>query len=222
MALIVVTGPPFAGKSAYARDEIARRESDGELGLILIGFTETYQAIAPGPQSQFRDQAVSDSGAPRLAGYLYATAINEAAERELSGFVTTDSPRRAVEIADRIGAAAIIDIAIGVEQIARRAESHMVTLSRTVPRAGRAASVRRCRDAGVTYLRERAVLAGRARVATRRPRGWEVSGNVAAFDEAAFVRGLTPGGRTVRDELIAAGRPAQPADILAALLADRR
>ena len=149
MALIVVTGPPFAGKSAYARDEIARRESDGELGLILIGFTETYQAIAPGPQSQFRDQAVSDSGAPRLAGYLYATAINEAAERELSGFVTTDSPRRAVEIADRIGAAAIIDIAIGVEQIARRAESHMVTLSRTVPRAGRAASVRRCRDAGV-------------------------------------------------------------------------
>ena len=221
MAIVVVTGPPFAGKSDFARSEVERREEDGELGLIVVGFTELYRAMFPGDQSQLRDEPVSDSGAPRLTGYVYAAVIAQAAERELSGFITTDSPRRAIEIADRIGAEAIIDVAVDVEEIAKRTEAHIVTLSRTVQRASRSTSVRRCREAGVAYLRERPALVGRARVARRRGRRWQVSGNVERFDEAAFLRGLTPAGRRVRDELIEAGRPVQPADILAALLSER-
>ena len=222
MTLTVVTGPPFAGKGQFVRDEIARRESDGELGLVSVDYTAIFGALVPGRQSAFRDERVSDTGGPRMASYVYAAAIREAGERELDGYVTTNSPRRAVEIADRIGAAGIVDVAVGVEQVAQRAEAHMTNLARTVARASRSTSVRRCREAGVSYFRERPALVGRARVATRRPRGWQVSGNVQAFDEAAFLRGLTPRGRVVRDELIEAGRPATPADILAALLADRR
>ena len=222
MALTIVTGAPFSGKSDFARSEIARREEEnGELGLILVGFTELYRSMFPGDESQLRDEAVSDSGAPRLTAYVYAAVVAQAAERELSGFITTDSPRRAIEIADRIRAEAIVDVHVDVEDIARRTEAHINDLSRMVTRATRSTSIARCRGAAVTYLRERPQLVGRARVVRRRGRRWEISGNVEAFDEAAFVRGLTPAGRRVRDELLEAGSPAAPADVLSRLLSER-
>ena len=132
MPIVVVTGPPFAGKGQFVRDEIARREMDGELGLISVDFTAIYSAITPGDQSSFRDEAVSDTGAPRLAGYAFAVLLTALLDRELSGYVSTPSPARALEIADKAGAP-ILDIAASVDQIATRITSHMRDLQRTVP-----------------------------------------------------------------------------------------
>ena len=83
----IVTGPPFSGKGQYVRSEVARREADGELGLVVIDFTALYAGLVPGRQSALRDEAVSDSGAPRFAAYLYETAAAQMAERELRGYI---------------------------------------------------------------------------------------------------------------------------------------
>ena len=223
MPIVVVTGPPFSGKSAYARAEIERRETDGELGLVALDYTGLYQSIVPGSQSAFRDAEVADTGAPRLAAYLYAVALTAILDRELSGFVTTPSPRRAIEISDKANGAPILDIDANVEDIAVRIGAHMRDLSRTVPRATRARTVGRCRQAATAYLRSDHVLVGRARTVTRRGDKWKVGAVKSPFDRAAFERGLTPAGRRVRDELKAAGNPdPTPADVLSELITDRR
>ena len=222
MPIAVVVGAPFSGKGQYVRSEIARREQDdGELGLISLDYTGIYSAITPGVQSSFRDEAVANTGAPRLAGYLFAVALAQMLDRELSGYVSTPSPARAIEIADRADAP-IIDVAASVDQIATRIKVHIRDLSRTVPRATRERSVGRCRKAATSYLRNEHVLVGRARTVTRRGDRWTVGARKQPFDRAAFERGLTPRGRAVRDELIAAGHPATPADILSELITERR
>ena len=222
MPATVVTGPPFAGKGQFVRDEIARRERSGELGLVLVDFTALYSALVPGPQSAFRDAAVSDSGSPRFAAYLYEAAISQVAARELNGYITTNSPRRAVEIANRLDAP-LFDVSVSVEEIADRAESHMASLRRVIPRAGRENAVGRCRRAALNYLAESGALTGRAREVSRRGDTWTVGGTKPAFDRAAFERGLTPRGRAVRDELVEAGNiDPSPADILAVLLRERQ
>ena len=218
MPIVVVTGPPFAGKGQFVRDEIARREMDGELGLISVDFTAIYSAITPGDQSSFRDEAVSDTGAPRFAGYLFAVALTALLDRELSGYVSTPSPARALEIADKAGAP-ILDIAASVDQIATRITVHMRALQKTVPRATRARTVGRCRKAAVAYLRNEHVLVGRARTVTREGNRYRIGERKQPFDRAAFERGLTARGRAVRDDLIAAGHPdPTPADILSGLV----
>ena len=174
MPITVVTGAPFSGKGQFVRDEIERRETDGELGLISVDFTAIYTAIAPGDQSSFRDDAVSDTGAPRLAGYVFAVLLTALKDRELSGYVSTPSPTRAIEIADKAGAP-IVDIAASVDEIAGRIKVHIRDLSRTVPRATRDRTVGRCRKAATVYLRDEHRLVGRARVATKRgnrPGAW--------------------------------------------------
>ena len=218
MPIVVVTGPPFSGKSQFVRDEIERRETDGELGLISVDFTAIYSAITPGEQSSFRDEAVADTGAPRLAGYLFAVLLTALLDRELSGYVSTPSPARALEIADKTGAP-ILDIAASVDQIATRITSHMRDLSRTIPRATRARTVGRCRKAATSYLRNEHVLVGRARTVTHEGNRFRVGARKQPFDRAAFERGLTARGRAVRDELKAAGNPdPTPADILSGLV----
>lgn len=222
MPITVVTGPPFAGKGQYMRSEIARREQDGELGLVAVDFTPMYAALVPGDQSAFRDEAVSDSGAPRWIGYLYAIAVAQVLDRELSGYVSTPNPQRAIEIADQANAP-IVDVSATVDEIAVRIKVHMTGLSRTVPRATRDRTRGRWRQAAATYLRDEHRLAGRARVASRRGSTWRVGERKQAFDRVAFERGLTEGGRAARDELIAAGTPdPTPADILGRLLSERR
>ena len=218
MPIVVVTGAPFSGKGQFVRDEIERRETDGELGLISIDFTAIYTAITPGEQSAFRDDAVSDTGAPRLAGYAFAVLLAALKDRELSGYVSTPSPARALEIADK-ASAPILDIAADVDQIAVRINTHMSALQKTVPRATRARTVGRCRKAAAAYLRNEHVLVGKARTVTRRGDRWKVGPVKQPFDRAAFERGLTARGRAARDELIAAGTPdPTPADILSALV----
>ena len=218
MPIVVVTGAPFSGKGQFVRDEIERRETDGELGLISIDFTAIYTAITPGEQSSFRDDAVSDTGAPRLAGYVFAVLLAALKDRELSGYVSTPSPRRALEIADTAGAP-ILDIAASIDQIGVRINTHMSDLQKTVARATRARTVGRCRKAATSYLRNEHVLVGKARTVTREGDRYRVGARKLPFDRAAFERGLTARGRAARDELIAAGTPdPTPADILTLLL----
>lgn len=219
MPIAVIVGPPFSGKSAFARAEIERREQDGEYGLILLDYTGIYSAVTPGVQSSFRDAEVADSGAMRFAGYLFAVALAQLLDRELSGYVATPSPARALEISDKAGGAPILDMAASVDQIATRITGHMRDLARAVPRATRERSVGRCRKAATSYLRNEHVLVGRARTVTRDGNKWRVGPRKAAFDRAAFLRGLTPDGRRVRAELIAAGlTDPTPADILSGLV----
>ena len=215
MPITVVVGPPFAGKGQYMRSEIARREQEGELGLIALDYTPLYSALVPGEQSSFRDDAVADSGAPRWIGYLFAVAVAQALTRELSGYISTPSPRRAIEIADRADAP-IVDVPATVDEIAVRVNVHMRALSRTVPRATRGRTVGRCRAAAATYYRDEHRLVGRARVATTGARK-------LAFDPAAFERGLTSAGRLARADLVGEGIvDPTPADILSRLISGRR
>ena len=222
MPIVVVTGAPFSGKGQYIRDEIARREGDGELGLIAVDFTPLYSAIVPGAQSSYRDESVSDTGAPRLVGYLYAIALAQLLDRELSGYVSTPNPARAIEIADK-ASAPIVDVPASVDEIAGRIKVHVRDLSRTVPRATRDRTRGRCGKAAAAYLRGEHQLVGRARTATKRGGRWKVGERKQPFDPVAFERGLTPRGREVRDELIAAGSlDPSPADILSELIRERR
>ena len=110
MPIVVVTGSPFSGKGSYVRDEIARREADGELGLVSIDYTSIYSSLVPGEQSSFRDDAVADTGSPRFVGYLFAVAMTQVLDRELSCYIAVPSPRRALEISDKADAP-IVDIA---------------------------------------------------------------------------------------------------------------
>ena len=220
--IIVVTGSPFSGKGRFVRDAIERREeSDGALGLVSVDYTAIYSALVPGVQSSFRDQAVSDSGAPRLAGYVAQVAIGQLAERELRGYVTTNSPAQALVLADRLEAEVLV-VESSVEEIADRTEDHMRSLSRSVSRASRVRSVGRCRRAVLSYLNEEPQLVGKARTVTRSGSGWTVGGAKKPFDRALWERGLTPGGRATLDELVAEGvAEPSPADVMARLLRDR-
>ena len=101
--ITVTTGAPWSGKSEYVKAEIRRRETAGELGLVMLGWSELFRLLFPGEQSQFRDEAIADTGAPRLTGYLHEVAIAAVLTRELSGYVVTQSPIKAVELADRFG-----------------------------------------------------------------------------------------------------------------------
>ena len=223
MPIVVITGPPFSGKGQFARAEIVRRETDGELGLVALDYTPLFTAIVPGEQSAFRDAEVADTGAPRLAGYAFAVLLAALLDRELSGYVAVPSPRRAIEISDKAGGAPILDIDANVEDIATRIKVHMRNLQKTVPRATRARTVGRCRGAATAYLTSTHVLVGGARTVTRRGDKWKIGEPKLPFNRAAFERGLTPAGRRVRDELKAAGHAdPDPAAILSELITDRR
>lgn len=147
MAVEVVASPPFGGKGRYARAEVARREAAGELGLIVLDWSLLYRALFPGEQSALRDDATADTGAPRAAGAAFDFMVGAIVARELSGFVLSQSPRRAVEIAERLNAP-IVEVEADVGDVATRAESHMRTIGRTVTRAAAGALRSQCRTSG--------------------------------------------------------------------------
>ena len=218
MPVDLVVGSPFAGKGRFVKSEIARREAAGELGLVAVDYTAIYAAVVPGVQSSLRDQAVSDTGAPRFVGYLFEAAVAQVAVRELSGYITTNSPERAIALAGRLEGR-VLNIDLGTEDLADRIEDHMTGLEREVTRAVRGEIVGRCRGAAVRYLREKPKLVGRARNVVRDGDGWRDDGPVQAFDRALFRRGLTPDGREVAAQLEADGVTEwTPSDILSRLL----
>ena len=217
----VVTGAPFSGKGQFVRDEIARREAAGELGLVRLEWTALYLALFPGEQSRFRDEAVSDTGAPRLTSYAFQVLVTAIAARELRGYVLTQSPRQALQIAERANVS-IVEVPADVGDIADRAESHMSTLRRTVLRAARAGAVGSCRKAALAYLSEESALVGRARQVRRRGRQWETTGTKRPFDRGLWERGLTSRGREALAELQRLGNPEPtPSDVMAFLLRNR-
>ena len=192
----IIVGPPFSGKNIFIESEIARREEDGELGLIAVDYSGLYSAVIPGSESALRDQALADTGAARFAGGLFESAVAILAARELSGFVATNSPSRAVELSGRLESR-VLNLDIGVEDLASRIENHMTKLARTVKRATREGIVGRCRGAAVRYLSESPVLVGKARNVKREGKRWRDVGPVQAFDRDNFRQGLTPAGREI-------------------------
>ena len=220
--ITVVTGSPFAGKGRYVRDQIERREEDdGALGLVNVDYTSIYSALTPGAQSAFRDEAVSDTGAPRLAAYTYQVLVGQVAERELAGYIVTNSPAQALALAERLEAEVLV-VDAGVEEVADRAEDHMRSLSRRVARASRVRSVGRCRRAVLSYLNEEPQLVGKAREVRRSGSGWTVGGVKRPFDRELWERGLTPAGRDTLQTLIDEGNATpSPSDLMTRLLTDR-
>ena len=161
MPLEIVTGAPFSGKDRFIAAEIERREADGELALLALNFTAMYSALAPGAASVYRDEAVSDTGVPRLAGYVLAAAIAEAGRRELHGYIAVDSPRRAVQAVQQLGIRGVIEVAVPEATALQRAETHVDMVRSLAPRAGAddaKAAAARCRKMVQTYYRERDVL----------------------------------------------------------------
>ena len=150
-AIEVVTGAPFSGKSLYIGDEIERREEDGELGLVALDYSGLYAAAVPGVQSSLRDADVSATGASRFVSGLFSAAVAQVAVRELSGYIATNSPRRAIELADRFDAR-LVNVDVGVEELADRIDGHMRGITRTVRRASREGIVGRCRDAAGRFF----------------------------------------------------------------------
>ena len=233
--MIVVSGGPFVGKSRYIRAEIERRERDGELGLLLISYSELFGALVPGVQSSYRDESVGSSGAPRFVGAMYEAAVRQAIDRELDGYTATDSPRRALAIADRFGPdTRIVTVEADEDEIADRTAAHLSALARKVPRArretraaGSDGAISKCTQAIIAAIREAETLAGRARRVRRRkggggrrtpsapaPAAWEDVGQVQAFNRALWLAGLTARGRRALQALIQAGNPTPgPADV---------
>ena len=230
----VVTGPPFSGKGRYVRDEIERREGEGELGLVALDFTALYTALVPGVQSSFRDEAVSDTGARRMVAYVFQAVAAAIKLRELSGYISTQSPRQALRLADglaehtparlmgRAPGGGLVEISADVGDIAERAGYHLTKMGRVVPRALAAAAVADCRKAALTYLREAPALVGRAREVRRSGRGWKVGEVKRPFDRALWEKGLTPRGKEALNELRELGNAEpSPSDVMAFLLRNR-
>ena len=114
--------------------------------MIALDYSGLYAATVPGVESSLRDAAVADTGSPRFVGYLFAAAVAQVSARELSGYIATNSPKRAVVLAERLGGR-LVNIDVDVEELADRIGGHMSGLTRKVRRASREGVGRRCRDA---------------------------------------------------------------------------
>lgn len=224
MALEVITAPPFGGKGRAARDLVEQREAAGELGLMVIDFTALFLALVPGVLSSYRDAEVSESGAPALTGYLFAAAVRQAVATDMNGYVLLNSPRRAADVAAQVGATELLEVEVSVDQVADRIDVHLSDLRRVVPRARNATATARCATAAATYYREAAPAFDRLprRKVRRRGRRYVTDPNrERGFDEAAFLRGLSPAGRAARAALLADGVEATPAAIFRRVLQER-
>lgn len=206
MPLQVVVGAPFSGKDRWIAAEIERRESGGELGLLALNYSAMFAAIAPGVESVYRDDAVSDSGAPRLAGYLLAASITEAARRELDGYIAVDSPRRAIAVLATTGGRGVVEVAVAEEVAHRRAADHLNQIRTLAPRAADddADAEARCRRVVRAYYAEREVLAGvdvRTVRAPARP-----SDNAIRYAWTAAIRASQRGDATAKAKWIDAAK----------------
>ena len=120
--LEIVAGPPFAGKTEYIDGEIARREDEGESGIIRIDFTAIFMALFPGAADAVR--TAGTKGVP-LVGYIRETLIGQAVDRELSGYVTTSKPAAAEALRERLQVSTITVIDTPEPEIMRRVERHV-------------------------------------------------------------------------------------------------
>ena len=204
MPLEVVVGPPFAGKDRWIAAEIERREAAGEVGLVALNYSSMFSAIAPGAESVYRDAAVSDSGAPRLAAYLLAAAISEAATRELGGFIAVDSPRRAIAALEKTAGRRLFEVTVREETAHRRAADHLKQLRAIAPRSAGDSAVARCRQVVRAYFAERDVLNSVDVVQVRAPD--RPSDNAIRYAWTAAIRAAKGGDNVARDKWIGAAK----------------
>ena len=150
MALEIVAGPPFAGKSQYVDAEIERRAAAGVRGLLKLDFTDLYSALFPAIVDQWRDAGTP--GVP-LTAYIYQAILRQAKERELDGYVTTSRALRALKMAEGLQVPTIKIIDPGREVVAKRADKHAaelwsrVAIMRRAERKGDADIRRNCEEA---------------------------------------------------------------------------
>ena len=162
--LEVVAGPPFAGKTAFVDGEIARRESDGETGLIRIDFTALYLALFPGAADAVRTAA--SVGVP-LTAYVREVILRQAIERELDGYVTVAQPAKAEELRDRLDARFITVIDTPEPEVQRRMEKHLRRMYAIRRNAERKALIRgECEKAVAAWFRTYAEQEWHRRVTT--------------------------------------------------------
>ena len=161
MALAIVIGPPFSGKSWWIDSEIERREDDGEIGLLHISYSGLYASLIPGAQSTYRDGRITDSGVARYAGYVLRLAVGEAARRQLNGYAAYDSPRLAVQALAEIPDTRVVEVTVTRDEAIRRSQRHIDLVSTLAPRAaqedGKAAEAK-CRKMVSAYFDEQDVL----------------------------------------------------------------
>ena len=175
-------------------------------------------AVRLSGRSDRRNRGAADGG---HATPLKWSPAAIAAARELSGYVLTQSPERAIALADRFDGP-LLEVSADVGDVADRADEHMTRLRRTVRRAVRSAMLPRCRQAAVSYFRQSHRLTGRAREVTRTRGGYKVGEVKRPFDRALWERGLTPRGREAVAELASLGNPEPtPADVMSFLLRNR-
>ena len=123
MALSILRGPAGGGKSQV----IAARLRPGE---VVIDFTAIWAAVTGavrGPDGKF---PIREDNDPRLAlaEYLRMTAIRQASERELTGYVTTsDSRAEAVERLQAAGATGPVETVDPGESVVRARLADAVT-----------------------------------------------------------------------------------------------
>ena len=160
-----------------------------------------------------------------MVGAAFDWAVGAVAARELSGYVTTQSPRRALSLRQKFGGESqVYEVEATIEDLADRTVAHERSIGRRIPRAAADATEtdRRCREQGRTYLREREALAGEAVSVKARGGKFVRSGTVRPFDRALWLRGLTPGGRDALDELVSLGNPEPtPTDVFDFLVKNR-
>ena len=165
--LQIVVGSAFAGKRLWVDREIETREAAGEVGTVALDFTSLYSAVVPGLASVYRDERITDTGAARFAGWMLAAAVREANERELTGFVLTDSPRRAVALAAAAGDAPLVEVVVSQETAVKRSREHVELVKALAPRAAADnGAAERCRKMVEQYYREADVLPAERRRVT--------------------------------------------------------
>ena len=151
----VVAGSPFAGKRLWVDREIEAAESAGTVGTLALDFTSIYSAVVPGLASVYRDQRVTDSGAARFADWALAVMVREANARELDGYVLTDSPRRALALAEAAGGAPVVEVVVSQKTALKRSREHVELVKALAPRAAADdGAAERCRKMVEQYYRE--------------------------------------------------------------------
>lgn len=159
--IVVVAGAAFAGKDRYIAREIERREGEGEIGLLHLSYSGIYGATVPGLDSVYRDGRITDSGAARFVGYLMGVALREAADRELSGYVAVDAPRRALAALQQTGGDSVVEVTVTEQEALRRSQQHVELLRDLTPRTSAddaKAAAAKCRQVVAAYYRERPAL----------------------------------------------------------------
>ena len=86
--------------------------------MVALDWTALYLALVPGEQSGYRDESVSDTGSPRMVSYVFEVAAAALVARELRGYVVTQSPRRALALADRFGGRDVLEVPADVGDVA--------------------------------------------------------------------------------------------------------